>query len=167
MNEITSVPFILMTLVCAFSWITVAYEGVANTKGWVVGRWFSGTSPLVIVCILSLLTTAGLAFYIDPWWSPIAALILGNVLSRLIFMFFQPYSQLLGIAGLIASVIAVAYYYPLFSQPSINLTPLQRCIDDASKRPTAIGVRAAASICHQRYQQTKPTTEDGPWNRYK
>lgn len=68
---------------------------------------------------------------------------------------------------------AVLGYYGSGLFDVADMTPYQRCVDDASRRPTNNGVRAAFELCRTRFSPpsglestAEPVAKHGPWNKY-
>lgn len=81
-----------VTATAAF--VVVMYGRHASDQGWPVGRWFRGpNTTLVSLCYVTLFSLLGLAYFISPWWHPVAVLALSAVLARGLISWLGPAIQ--------------------------------------------------------------------------
>ncbi|MCK9506514.1 MAG: hypothetical protein M0Q95_20325 [Porticoccaceae bacterium] len=118
MDIFATAPFVLLSAIAGFAWAIISYEGVAESKGWPVGAWFVGISSLVSLSFMVLFLTVGLAAFLQPWWMPIVAVGVANIVCRTLFLLFGAYTQSVSLAGLVISGIAIAYYFEDFQKIS-------------------------------------------------
>lgn len=107
--SITWVEIVILCAPCGAGWLTIAYAGYANVRGWSVGAWFAADfSWLQGLAYLALIGAPVIALIRGAWWVPVVVLLVGNVLVRVVLPVFRAQSQFIAAAGVIIGLIASA-----------------------------------------------------------
>lgn len=87
---------------CGFGWAMIAYSGYATPRGWRVGAlYFADFSWLQGIAYLALFGSLIFGFLAVGWWGPIAVLLGGNILSRLLLPAAKESTQIIAPAAVL------------------------------------------------------------------
>jgi len=93
---------IVFTLLAAFSWIILSYDGYAIKKGWPVGEMFSANASLIkIASFIGLPGSVIAAGYLAVWWSSSVVIFTGFIVAMLLTKILRSYVQPVSIVGLV------------------------------------------------------------------
>jgi|GEM_PF-2809429 len=104
---LTLIETLILTVTCGAGWLTIAYSGYANARGWPVGAWLAGDfSWLQGLAYFALIGAPLIAFARGPWWVAVIVLAAGNILVRFVLPTFRAQSQFIALAGVILGLVA-------------------------------------------------------------
>lgn len=102
-----TIDIVVLTATCGFGWLLIAYEGYARPRGWPVGGWLAGDfSWLQGLAYIGIIGTVVLSFVVSAWWAAIIVIVGANILARLFLPIFKAQSQIIGMLGLFAGLVA-------------------------------------------------------------
>ncbi|MBS7350292.1 MAG: hypothetical protein KIG95_09100 [Comamonas sp.] len=112
MHSLQLILLIAAVALCGSGWAMIAYSGYATQRGWRGGAWyFAGFSWLQGIAYIALVGSLIFGYLAVGWWGPIAALLGGNIFTRLFLPTAKESTQLIApIAVILLGVVcAVAW----------------------------------------------------------
>ncbi len=98
---------IIFTLLAAFAWMILAYDGFAERDGWPVGEMFrADTSMIKIASFIGLPSAAIAAAYLANWWSAVVVVVVGFFVAVALTRMLRAYAQPVSIVGLVLCWVA-------------------------------------------------------------
>jgi hypothetical protein len=106
---LTWVDTTILSATCGAGWLTIAYSGIARSRGWLCGTAFS--NPLSLLHGLAFLSFFGAPIIASArahWWTGAIILVVGNIFVRIVLSVFGRRVPLVALAGLLLGLIASA-----------------------------------------------------------
>ena len=103
---------LILSLGCMSGFMITSYQGIAEQRGWPIGKIFI-LEKAGWIAILGILCQYGcvlVSFFVNPWWSAFIVLIIGFFANMLLTSIFKKYTQPLAGVLVFISYILIANF---------------------------------------------------------
>lgn len=102
----------LIIATATIGWAAISYSGYADTRGLASGRQFTADfSLLQLFAWVALIGSIALGAIFGDWWYFLVVLVMANILTRLLFLLFGQWSQVVIMVSIIPLLAGIAWRF--------------------------------------------------------